>query len=245
MVSDMGFDGMYVDGVSKLLHDHTPGHLYRHPYRDLILFPRNFVLSDAIAFGYSDRTWSEWPLTPEKFISLVRKAEGKYVGIGVGYETFGEHKKASEGIFNFLEGIIALAATSDDLALVTLAEATRALPLSDVISTPVTTSWADKEKDLSAWLGNELQKIAFDSLKRLYKIGRSTGNSKLINSYRCLQTSDHFYYISTKGKGDQDVHDFANHYGSPYEAFRNYMNIISDFELEVQRYLEKRYSLVY
>jgi alpha-amylase len=238
-ISDMGFDGVYFDGAVGALKGQTCNNLYRHPDKNLILFPRNYNLSDAIAFGYSET------FSPEKFVSLVRSsARGRFAGIGIGYETFGEHKKASSGIFSFLEGVVSLLAKSDDLDLITLQQAGRILPAKDVLSVEKITSWADQEKDLSAWLGNELQKMAFESLKKLYHVVRSTGNSRLLASYRYLQTSDHFYYMSTKGGRDQEVHDSANHYGSPYEAFRNYMNILSSFELTIKNYRLRKHELV-
>jgi alpha-amylase len=243
IVSDLGFEGMYVDGTDEMLKGRSCNNVYRHPNANLALFPRNYGLSDAIAFGHSEPGWS---LTPEHYLSLLRNSgPGKFVGLGIGYETFGEHKKATDGIFAFLQGLIQQLATSGEFELISLQKAATLHSSKDTINVNGFTSWADQEKDLSAWLGNELQKIAFESLKRLYISVKSTGNSKLLASYRSLQTSDHFYYMSTKGIEDQAVHDFVNHYGSPYEAFRNYMNSLSNFELLVENYRTKKYEPAY
>ncbi len=243
IVYDLGFEGIYVEGTNRLLIGRPGYNLYKHPDNDLVLFPRNYQLSDAIAFGYSEEGRS---LTPERFISLVRNGgPGKFTGIGIGYETFGEHKKATDGIFSFLEGLIDQLARGDEFELTTLQKTATLIPPNNTIRVGDVISWADQEKDLSAWLGNELQKIAFESLKKLYRSVKSTGNSKLIASYRSLQTSDHFYYMSTKGIEDQAIHDFVNHYGSPYEAFRNYMNTLSNFELLVEKYRTKKHEPAY
>lgn len=243
IAADLGFEGIYIEGTARVLDDRACNGLYRHAERDLIVFPRNYPLSDSIAFGYSNG--SEL-LTPEKFISLIGdRAPGKFVGIGIGYETFGEHKKASEGIFSFLEGLVTQLAKSDELQMSTLQDAATSLGVKEVVSVDGITSWADQEKDLSAWLGNDLQKIAFEYLKSLYDFSKGSGNSKLIASYRFLQNSDHFYYMSTKAGADQEVHDSANHFGSPYEAFRNYMNTLSNFELSIKNYRMRKRDLAY
>lgn len=240
-ISDMGFHGVYIDGIERVLNGRTSNKLYRHPDSDLIVFPRNYVLSDDIAFRYSERDWCQWPLTPEKFVSFLRGSTGgKFLGIGMGYETFGEHKKTPEGIFAFLEEVVSTIAKSSDLRLVTLEETAKLLHPQDIISTEEFVSWSDEEKDLSAWLGGDLQKIAFDALSGLYVQVKNAGSSKLLTEYRYLQASDHFYYMSTKANQDGEVHNSVNHYHSPYEAFRNYMNILGNFELHVRDHLKKR-----
>lgn len=235
-VADLGFAGMFIDGVPGVLNGRTPNALYRHPHEDLVLFPRNFQLSDDIAFRYSDRNWSEWPLTGDKFarwLSAIPRHE-KFIGLGMDYETFGEHKKADSGIFDFLGAFIKAVLASGQFTFVTPSEAVRSVPAGQVISCERAISWADESRDLSAWLGNAMQRDAFDSLYRFHDTIIGSGNRRLIDTYRHLQTSDHFYYMSTKKDQDGAVHQYFSPYGSPYEAFMNYMNIVTDLELNVK-----------
>jgi alpha-amylase len=224
------------------LNGRTVRQLYKHPICDLTLFPRDYGLSDAIAFGFSNKEWSEWPLTPDKFMSWIRygSAMENFTGLGLAYETFGEHKKYSEGIFDFLSGLITTMAVSQDVRLVHLSEAGVLVQPQGVISTEKMISWADKEKDLSAWLGGELQRAAFDSLSKLYPLVKNIRNSKLMREYRSLQGSDHFYYMSTKNNPAAIVHDAVSPYSSSHEAFRNYLNILGDFEIHIQNEAKKR-----
>lgn len=240
VVSELGLMGIYVEGTPRLLDTKSPNKLYLHPDKKLVLCPRDFAISDFIGFGYA----KDPSVTPDNVISRIGNvASGQFVSLGISYETFGEHKKFSEGIFDFLEGLMTRLAESADIKLTTLENACPSLDKSSVVASKEFSSWADQEKDLSAWLGNELQRVAFESLKKMYKQVKGTGSLKLMNIYRALQTSDHFYYMSTKGMACQKVHDVVSHYDSPYQAFRNYMNILSDFELSVKRYRAKRLEL--
>jgi alpha-amylase len=244
-VFDMGFEGVYVEGVESVLNGRTAHHLYKHPNCDLVLFPRDYGLSDDIAFGFSNKEWAEWPLTADKFFSWIRhgSAMENFIGLGLAYETFGEHKKYSEGIFDFLGGLITTIAESQDVRFVHLSEARERLRPQGVVSTEKIISWADKEKNLSAWLGGELQRTAFDSLSKLYPIVKNIRNSKLMREYRYLQGSDHFYYMSSKNSPDAIVHDAVSPYSSSHEAFRNYLNILGDFEIHLKNELKKRTQL--
>lgn len=235
-VADLGFAGMFIDGIPGVLHGRTPNALYRHPHQDLVLFPRNYQLSDDIAFRYSDRNWSEWPLTGDKFarwLCAIPRHE-RFVSLGMDYETFGEHKKASSGIFDFLKVFVDAVTESNRFTFVTPSEAVRSVPAEQVISSERAISWADESRDLSAWLGNAMQRDAFDSLYKFHDTIIGNGNRRLIDAYRHLQTSDHFYYMSTKKDQDGAVHQYFSPYGSPYEAFMNYMNIVTDLELHVK-----------
>lgn len=234
-VADLGFAGMFIDGVPEVLFGRTPNALYRHPHNDLVLFPRNYQLSDDIAFRYSDRNWSEWPLTGDKFagwLSAIPPHE-RFVSLGMDYETFGEHKKASSGIFNFFSEFVNAVLASNQFTFVTPSEAVRSVSAEQIISSERAVSWADESRDLSAWLGNAMQRDAFDSLYRFHDEIIGSGNRRLIDIYRHLQTSDHFYYMSTKKDQDGAVHQYFSPYASPYEAFMNYMNIVTDLELRV------------
>jgi alpha-amylase len=235
--ADLKFRGVFIDGIQPVLNGKTTNALYRHPSKPLILFPRNFQLSDDIAFRYSDRSWSEWPLTPDKFSGWLRSipSNEKFVCLGMDYETFGEHKKASTGIFDFLRNWITMVIQEGRFTFATPSEIIGQVSVPEVITTTKAISWADESRDLSAWLGNNMQRDAFDSLYKFHATVMDSENETLINIYRNLQTSDHFYYMSTKQGQDGNVHQYFSPYSSPYEAFMNYMNVVADLELRLRR----------
>jgi alpha-amylase len=235
-ISELGFSGAYIDGVEKVLNGRTPNSLYRHPDEDLVLIPRNYRLSDDIAFRYSDENWEEWPLTGSKFESWLSSlpADQKLVCLAMDYETFGEHKKSTSGIFNFLEDFILAVVKHNQFVFANPSEIRRLLPAEQIISSDRAISWADEARDLSAWLGNDMQRDAFESLYRFQEFISSAGDTKLIDAYRHLQTGDHFYYMATKNGADGTVHQYFSPYSSPYEAFMNFMNIIADLELRIR-----------
>ena len=240
-ISDLGFKGVFIDGIAKVLNGITPNALYRHPQNDLVLFPRNFQLSDDIAFRYSDQAWTEWPLTGKKFAKWIAEipANERFVSLGMDYETFGEHKKADSGIFAFLKEFISEVIESDKFTFVNPSEAVSLIPADQTISSERVISWADEARDLSAWLGNSMQRDAFDSLYKFHESILESCNTDLITIYRHLQTSDHFYYMSTKKDNDGVVHQYFSPFSSPYEAFMNFMNVISDLELRVNKGVQR------
>src|SRR5689334_13558416 len=156
------------------------------------------------------------------------------VTLGMDYETFGEHKKASTGIIKFLSSLVQEISGSSRLHMATPSEvfgcnrAEKPLDVQDIVS------WADRGKDISAWLGNEIQRDAFNTLHGLADYVRACNDPELLDVWTNLQASDHFYYMSTKADQDGEVHSYFSHYHSPYEAFINYMNIISDLALVVR-----------
>lgn len=236
VVSRMQFEGMYLDGVEKILKGRSPNKLYSHPNNDMFLFTRNFQLSDDIAFRYSDKSWSEWPVEPETFINWIDQIpdEGDLVMLGMDYETLGEHQSNAGGIFDFMEILLAKLARQRHVSFVNPSEAIKLIRSHGIISSERTISWADQERDLSAWLGNDMQMDAFATLKRLIPRIHETGDMKMIRECRYLQTSDHFYYMSTKHGSDGNVHQYFSPYSSPYEAFMNYMNVLADVEYRVK-----------
>lgn len=228
-ISQLGFNGVLVDGIERILYGNSPHHLYQHPeISNLILFPRNYHLSDDIAFRFSKS------LTVAEYISWLKAIPGKsIVHIGLDYETFGEHQKKESGIFDFLSGVLTSLARNKAFRMLTPTEAVTRLKPEAPLAIPQYISWADEERDLSAWLGNEIQRDAFDSIVRLGSDIRTIGDTQLLRLWRTLQTSDHFYYMSTKRGYDGGVHSYFSPYASPYEAFINYMNVITDFTLQV------------
>lgn len=241
IIAELGFEGMYIDGIEKVLQCRTPNSLYRHPEADLVLFPRNYRLSDDIAFRYSDTNWTEWPLTGAKFASWLQQLpqHEQFVSLGMDYETFGEHKKHDSGIFDFLESLIVAVSGYEGFAFVNPAEVVKLLPVGQPLSSTRAISWADQERDLSAWLGNDIQRDSFDSLYKFHDTVMRSKNHKLIQAYRHLQTSDHFYYMSMKRGGDGTVHQYFSPYDSPYEAFMNFMNVIADLELRIKQCMQR------
>jgi alpha-amylase len=240
-VSELGFSGVYIDGVDKVLNGRTPNSLYRHPDKKLLLIPRNYQLSDDIAFRYSDQSWVEWPLTGVKFESWLSSIpqDQNLVSLAMDYETFGEHKKASSGILGFLEEFIVAVAERRKFVFVNPSEISGLLSAEEIISSDRAISWADEARDLSAWLGNDMQRDAFGSLYKFHHFISGTGDTKLVDAYRHLQTSDHFYYMATKNGADGTVHQYFSPYISPYEAFMNFMNIIADLELRVKERIRR------
>lgn len=241
-VSELGFAGMYIDGIEKVLNGRTPNSLYRHPEENFVLIPRNYHLSDDVAFRYSDTQWAEWPLTGNKFaswLSLLPSNE-RFVCLAMDYETFGEHKKAASGIFDFLEEFVLAVLQRGKFVFVNPSEALPLLRADQVISAERAISWADEARDLSAWLGNDMQRDAFDSLYRFHDFIVKNGDHDLVDTYRHLQSSDHFYYMATKKGGDGAVHQYFSPYNSPYEAFMNFMNIVTDLELRVKKEMQAR-----
>ncbi|HEX8039693.1 MAG TPA: glycoside hydrolase family 57 protein [Chryseosolibacter sp.] len=238
LVRNLGFAGIYADGVEKILGRRSADHVYRHADDDdLRLFLRNYSLSDDIAFRFSDRGWKEWPLTPEKFTGWLEKnpSADRLINLGLDYETFGEHQKAATGIFTFMKKVVASVARSRRLRMVTPSEAMQVLPATDKLSVPVPVSWADKERDLSAWLGNDLQRDAFDTMRSLVTKATENGDSQALHSLCYLQTSDHFYYMSTKHGDDGRIHNYFSPYRSPYVAFIHYMNVLTDISLRLKK----------
>jgi alpha-amylase len=246
-VFQLGFKGMYLDGIESILHGRDTNTIYRNSSVPLTLLPRNYQLSDDIAFRYSDQSWSEWPLTAQTFLRWVNHtpATGNVVTLGMDYETLGEHQKSEGGILEFMERLLANMAVEEGLIFANPSDIIERVSSKGTLSTKEVISWADHERDLSAWLGNDMQADAFAWLKKLHRRILKTGNIHLLKDCRYLQTSDHFYYMSTKNGSDGDVHQYFSPYTSPYEAYMNFMNVLSDLEyrvnsIERSRVIEKR-----
>ncbi|MDR4988849.1 MAG: glycoside hydrolase family 57 protein [Bacteroidales bacterium] len=238
MVYDMGFSTMLTEGAKHILGWKSPNLLYcsaANPKLKLLL--KNFQLSDDIAFRFSERNWSEWPLTAEKFVGWIEKISPRdeVVNLFMDYETFGEHQWAETGIFEFLRTFPALAIEQAGITFKTPSELSGELQPVSQLNVPHAISWADEERDLTAWLGNELQDEAFRKLYALEPKIRRLKNDGLTRNWRYLQTSDHFYYMCTKWFSDGDVHKYFNPYSSPYDAFVNYMNVLSDLYIRVDQ----------
>ena len=236
MVEDMGFKTMLAEGAKHILGWKSPNFVYTDANDNkLRLLLRNYKLSDDIAFRFSNEGWPEWPLTADKFAGWVAAETGDVVNLFMDYETFGEHQKASTGIFDFFKALPAAMLATGEVEFATVSEASKKLQPVAVLHSPHAMSWADEERDVTAWLGNDLQNEAFAKLYALAPKVKKAKNKDFEYVWHFMQNSDHFYYMATKWFSDGDVHSYFNPYGSAYEAFINYMNVLSDFDIELSK----------
>lgn len=225
------FDGVIAEGADHILGSRSPNFVYRPQGCDnLKLLLKNYALSDDIAFRFSNRDWSQWPLTAEKFASWIDDANGngQVINLFMDYETFGEHQWADTGIFDFLSHLPESVLRHSDNSFKTPSEVIHAYEAMDVIDVPHLISWADTERDLSAWLGNAMQSNAIHELYRLERTVRASRDPDILSDWRKLQVSDHFYYMCTKYFADGDVHKYFNPYDSPYDSYINFMNVLDN-----------------
>jgi alpha-amylase len=237
-IADMGYEGMLTEGAKHILGWKSPNYLYCNTINPkLKILLKNFKLSDDIAFRFSNRDWDEFPLTTEKFVSWLNalEANDETVNLFMDYETFGEHQWEETGIFNFLRALPNAVFKYSNYTFSTPGDLIKHSDPVGTIHVPYPISWADEERDLTAWLGNELQNEAFNNLYSLYDKVKEANSPDIWKDWLYLQTSDHFYYMCTKWFSDGDVHKYFNPYDSPYEAFVNYMNILSDFIIRLNR----------
>ncbi len=237
MVANMGFNAMLTEGAKHILGWKSPNFLYcnaANPRLKVLL--KNYKLSDDIAFRFGNNSWSEWPLTATKYVNWIKNLDSReeVINLFMDYETFGEHQPRDTGIFQFLEHFAAEVVKSQSLSFSTPTEVAQKFQPVATVSVPHPISWADEERDLTAWLGNEMQQEAFNKLYSLLPRIKHCNDPKLMKDWRYLQCSDHFYYMCTKFFSDGDVHAYFNPYETPYEAFINYMNVLSDFSLRLK-----------
>ena len=232
-VADMGYKGIITEGTEKILGWRSPNFLYKPINCDLKVLLRNYTLSDDVGFRFSARQWVAYPLTADKYATWMANCRGDLINLFMDYETFGEHHWTETGIFDFLSHFPGEVFKHDHLDFVTVSEAIQRYQTVGEIDVPWAISWADADRDVSTWLGNDMQIACFNELKNIGKKLRDDGNEELLHIWRKLQTSDHLYYVSTKGLEDGDVHAYFSHYDGPYEGFINYMNILQDFKQKI------------
>lgn len=236
-VEKMGYDGILAEGADHILDWQSPNFLYKPVgTKKIKLLLKNYKLSDDIAFRFSSKTWKEWPLTAEKFAHWIHQTNGngEVVNLFMDYETFGEHQWEDTGIFSFLDKLPGEILAHPDNDFITPSEAIDRYEAKGEIDMPDYVSWADVERDLSAWLSNSMQHDAIRKLFDLEMKTKQSKNKKSLEDWRRLTTSDHFYYMCTKWFADGDVHAYFSPYESPYEAFRHYMNVLKDLEIRVR-----------
>lgn len=226
-----GFKGILAEGWDNILHGRTPNTVYRPTGTNTIsLLLKNYKLSDDLAFRFSDKSWPEWPLGADKYHAWVKESlkDDPIMNLFMDYETFGEHQWEDTGIFSFFKQFVDSWLNEEGNGFYTASEAIDNIEPASEMSFPYTVTWADTERDLTAWLGNSMQKEAFDYLYRLEDDVMRSTDYELINDWRLLQTSDHVYYMCTKWFNDGDVHAYFSPYESPYDAFLYYMNALRD-----------------
>lgn len=225
-----GYKAILAEGWDSVLGWRSPNYVYRPTHTENIrLLMKNYKLSDDIAFRFGNQAWSEWPLTADKFTHwLNNTGNADIFNLFMDYETFGEHQWEATGIFDFLDALPGKWLQNEGNSFMTVSESADNFEPADQIDMPYTVTWADTERDLSAWLGNKMQQEAIDALYELSHAVLRTNDLELIEDWRRLQTSDHFYYMCTKWWNDGDIHSYFSPYDSPYEAYINFMNAYHD-----------------
>lgn len=230
-----GYKGILAEGWDPVLDWRTPNFVYRPTYTNQIrLLMKNYKLSDDIAFRFGDSQWAEHPLTADKFSHwLSEDPHAHNFNLFMDYETFGEHQWQESGIFGFLEHLPKEWLKTQGHSFMTVSEVIDHFEPVDQIDVPQTVTWADTERDLSAWLGNAMQSSSIQSLYGLQDAVIGSGDLALIDDWRRLQTSDHFYYMCTKWFNDGDIHAYFSPYKTPYEAYINFINAYRDLQFRL------------
>ncbi|MBQ8334939.1 MAG: glycoside hydrolase family 57 protein [Tidjanibacter sp.] len=242
-VAAMGFRTMLAEGARHVLGWKSPNFVYANALDSkLRLLMRNYKLSDDIAFRFSNQGWGEWPLTAEKYAGWIadENTSGEVINLFMDYETFGEHQKAQSGIFDFMAALPKAMLATGQLEFKTVTESAAAHQPTGVLYCMHAMSWADEERDVTAWLGNELQNEAFKKLYGLEEKVNALNSPDFNYVWNFMKASDHFYYMATKWFSDGDVHSYFNPYDSAYTAFINYMNVLSDFDIELEKALAEK-----
>lgn len=226
-----GFTGILSEGWDPILEWRSPNHVYRPAgTANIKLLMKNYRLSDDLAFRFSNKNWEQWPLTADTYSNWLHDsaASSPLINLFMDYETFGEHQWADTGIFNFFDAFVSKWLANPENTFATVSDAVVTHDAVGEISMPHTVTWADSERDLTAWLGNAMQHEAMRYLYELEDDILRTGDLQLIDDWRRLQTSDHAYYMCTKWFTDGDVHAYFSPYESPYDAFLYFMNALRD-----------------
>jgi alpha-amylase len=238
-----GYKAIITEGWDPILAWRSPNFMYRPAYtKNIRLMLKNYRLSDDVAFRFSNQQWSEWPLTADKYADWINAlpAEQPLVNLFMDYETFGEHQWADHGIFDFMKHMPAKLLARPENTFMTLTEAAKTFEPADTIDVPHTLTWADTERDLTAWLGNAMQTQAAQAIYGIERDILATGDHALIEDWRRMQTSDHFYYMCTKYFNDGDVHAYFSPYDSPYDAFVYYFNALRDLKLRLLQHKREK-----
>ena len=238
IAEQLGFTATLAEGVDKMLGWRSPNFIYTPKDTNIALLLKNYKLSDEIAFRFSNKFWRKKPLTAAEYMTYLEKLSSKkvpYIGLFMDYETFGEHHRKEDGILSLLAELMNLLSKNDSMELATPKEVARTRRSMGELDIPEYTSWADRERDLSAWLGNSMQNSTAKLLYSMEKDIKTSKNEELIRDWRRLLTSDHNYYACTKYYGDGAVHNYFSPYNSPHDAFMIYANAINDVKIRLER----------
>jgi alpha-amylase len=237
IVASLGYRGILAEGADKILSWRSANYLYQSADPDLKILLRNYPLSDDIAFRFSNPHWEEYPLTAEKFSVWAHAfaGTGDIINLFMDYETFGEHQWESTGIFNFLRALPEAVLAHPDFSFCTPTEAVNTLDAISTLDAPAYYSWADTERDLTAWRGNALQEDALQAIYGLEKLVEECKDEQIQSDFYKLLTSDHFYYMCTKWHADGDVHKYFNPYQDPYRAYTNFQNVVKDLKIRLAK----------
>jgi len=237
-MADMGYKAVVTEGAKHILGWKSPNFVYCNAINPrLKVLLRNYTLSDDIAFRFSNKDWSSYPLTADKYASWIKglASSSEVINVFMDYETFGEHQKKDSGIFDFLKNLPDAVIRKTPFNFMTVSEVADNYQPVSLLHVPSPISWADEERDLTAWMGNELQTAAVAKLYSMSERVYRCDSEQMLRDWVYLQSSDHFYYMSTKFFSDGAVHAYFNPYENPYQAFMNYMNVLSDFELRLTK----------
>lgn len=229
-IADLGYKGILTEGAEKILGWRSPNFVYKAVNANLKVLLRNYKLSDDVGFRFSARNWPGFPLTADKYANWMSNSYGDVINLFMDYETFGEHQWIETGIFEFLKHLPGEVLKHDSLDFATVSEAVERYNSVGDVDSPWAISWADEDRNVSTWLGNNMQIACFNELKDIGRKLKRRGDRDLLYIWRLLQTSDHLYYISTKGFEDGNVHAYFSPYDIPYDGFINYMNILQDLK---------------
>jgi alpha-amylase len=236
-VSHMGYDGVLAEGADRILGPRSPNRLYRPPHATKIkLLLKNYRLSDDIAFRFGARTWEQYPLTADKFAQWINQinGHGDVCNLFMDYGTFGEHQSAETGIFEFLRYLPARILDHPDNEFLTPSQAADKFSAAAELDVPNLVSWSERERDMSAWIGNAMQSNALNELYKLEGPLKEHGDEKLLTDWRRLSSSDHFYYMSTKHWAEDDLQKHFSPYESPYDSYINYMNVLDNIQSRIR-----------
>ncbi|MFQ6051797.1 MAG: alpha-amylase [Candidatus Hydrothermarchaeota archaeon] len=237
IAEELGFKGIYTEGIERILNGRSPNYIYRAFNSEIKVLLRNYRLTDDFGFRFSAKWWEEYPLTAEKYATWLESTPGQIINLFADYETFGEHHWPETGIHDFLWHLFLEVNKRPSLTFITPGEAIekhQAAGEIDVYEKIDTVSWADLERDTSCWLGNQMQHACYKGIKDLGNLIKETENEEFKRIWRLLQTSDHFYYMFTAGGAPGEVHSYFSHFNTPMDAFLTYFSILCDFENRVK-----------
>jgi alpha-amylase len=239
-VEQLGYKAMLAEGADHILQWRSPNYVYRaKTTKTMRLLLKNYKLSDDIAFRFGQKSWESYPLTAEKYANWINQHAEHSINLFMDYETFGEHQWEDTGIFNFIRHLPHELFKNYHTKFIWPSELAQVEPVAE-LDIHNYLSWADIERDLSAWIGNNMQNSALEELYALEKVVKELNNKSLLEDWRKLTTSDHFYYMCTKYFNDGDVHKYFNPYDTPYESYINFMNILNDLILRMKNLVQEK-----